>query len=293
MALRNVLVHVDASESGKLRLAMAIRLAVRHGARLTALYVREYSIAQAQRLKSSELGLVSGKQADALSQDIEQELNAHAAELQVLLGEHGHAYGVETVWQCIEGQASRVVPQYSRYADLTIVGHDTDEDPDLPDEYSFAEAMLFSIGRPLLIVPPSGELPEVNCANATLGRHIAVAWNGSRASARALSDALPLIGRAERTTVLLVDAPGLSRPDRLPTATVLDHLRRHCPNVHGHSLPVVDGPVGELLQSASLEQGADLLVAGAHGRAGLWEKMLGSVTRDLLGHMHLPTLLSC
>jgi hypothetical protein len=62
---------------------MATRLAVRHGARLIALYVREYSIAQARWLRSSEEGLVFGKQADTPSQDIEQELDAHPAGLRV------------------------------------------------------------------------------------------------------------------------------------------------------------------------------------------------------------------
>jgi hypothetical protein len=125
---------------------MAMRVAVRHGARLTARYVREYSIAQARRLKSSGQGLVSGMQAEAPSQDIEQELDAHAAGLRVLLDEHGHAHGTETIWQGIEGHARRVVPQHARYADLTIVGHDTAEAPDLPDEFSFAEGMLFMCG---------------------------------------------------------------------------------------------------------------------------------------------------
>jgi nucleotide-binding universal stress UspA family protein len=289
MPLRDILVHVDPSESGKTRLRLGAGLAARHAARLTALYVREYSIEQQRRLRVSELGLVPGKHADLLARHVEHELDADAYALRELLVQLQQVHAIDAIWRAADGQAKRIVPQHSRYADLTIVGHDTSVNTDLPDGYSFAEAMLFTSGRPLLIVP-SGE--RLISDDATLGRRIAVAWNSSRASARALSDALPLIEQAERTTVLFVDAAEPARPDQLPTTNVIDHLRLHCRNVHGHAQPVTNRPIGELLQTVALEEGADLLVAGAHGRAGLWEKLLGRVTRDLLARMRLPLLMS-
>jgi nucleotide-binding universal stress UspA family protein len=46
------------------------------------------------------------------------------------------------------------------------------------------------------------------------------------------------------------------------------------------------------VQSEARKAGADLMVAGAFGHPTLWEKVLGGVTRDLLAHMKLPTLMS-
>jgi nucleotide-binding universal stress UspA family protein len=288
MALRDILVHVDSSESGRMRLRLAIDLATRHDARLTALHIREYSIAQQRRLKASELGLVPGKKTDRLIHLIKGEIDASIDDLHKLLQQLEQDRAVHAKWVGIEGQAHKLVPQYSRYADLTIVGHDSSENADLPDEYSFAETMIFTAGRPLLIIPSEA----ATAVEPQLGQHIAIAWNGSRASARALSDALPLLEQAERTSVLLVDPHPRGHPNSLPTAAILEHIGRHTANPHLQSLQATDLSIADMLQSTALSLGADLLVAGAHGRPGLWEKMLGGVTRDLLARMRLPLLMS-
>jgi nucleotide-binding universal stress UspA family protein len=286
---KDILVHVDASVAGQVRLQRSADLAARHGARLNALYVRERSIAQQRRLKSSELGLVPGGQASSLRASIENELDAQAGCLRARLDELGRAYGIEVAWQAGEGRARFVVPQHARYADLTIVGHDTQEDADLPEEYSFAETVLFTTGRPVLIVPQDAAEEDVDLESVgTLGRKVALAWNGSPACARTLSAALPLIERADWTTVLIVEGDEPARPERLPLEAVLDHLRRHTDKVDLCALAPTGTPMGDLLQSGALDQGADLLIAGAHGRPMLWEKLLGSVTRTLLTEMKLP-----
>lgn len=289
MALQDILVHVDSSESGKTRLRLAADLAARHSARLTALHVREYSIDQQHRLRAAELGLASGNQTDALRRSIETELETDAHVLRTLLTQLQQDCTIDTEWHTVTGQASRIVPQHSRYADLTIVGQDPYEDADLPDDYSFAETMLFTTGRPLLVIPAQSASAEVS---ATLGRNIAIAWNGSRPAARALSDALPLIERAEQTTLLAAQADQLAHPDRPALASILDHVGRHTSHAQYRALDTSGARVGDALQAAALEAGADLLVAGAHGRARLWEKMLGGVTRDLLTRMRMPMLLA-
>lgn len=289
MALKDILVHVDSSNAGKTRLHLAADLAARHSARLTALYVREYSIDQQHRLRSAELGLASGKQSDALRRSIDAELESDAHTLRSLLTQLQNHCAIDTEWRPVEGHASKVVPQHSRYADLTIVGQDPREDADLPDDYSFAETMLFTTGRPLLVIPAQTAAAD---APATLGRNIAIAWNGSRPAARALSDALPLIELAEQTTLLVAQAEQLTHPDRPAPAAILDHVGRHTPHARYHALDTVGARVGDALQAAALEAGADLFVAGAHGRARLWEKMLGGVTHDLLTRMRMPMLLA-
>ncbi|HTT40104.1 MAG TPA: universal stress protein, partial [Burkholderiales bacterium] len=179
-----------------------------------------------------------------------------------------------------------VVPQHARCADLCIVGWDG-----LPagasEEYTFAEELLFITGRPVLFVPVSGSFH-------TLGRHIVVAWNSSRPAARAVNDALPLIERAERTTVLAVN-PGdfIDRHGALPLEQVVEHLRHHAPSVDAVRLEgVAARSIADTLQAQTGALGADLIVAGAFGHARLREKLLGGVTRDLLARMRLPIMMS-
>ena len=289
MALRDILVHVDASNAGQTRLRLAADLAHRHGARLTALFVREYSIEQQHRLRAAELGLASGQRTEALTRDIVDELDSNADVLRALLSRLQQDLAIDAAWRSVDGMASKVVPQQSRYADLTVIGHNPFENAALPDDYSFAETMLFTTGRPLVIVPARDSAAAVP---DTLGRNIAIAWNGSRASARALSDALPLLQLAASTTVLVAEPGRRTHPDRVDPASILEHISRHTDHAEYRPLPAADGALGDLLQDAALEAGADLLVCGAHGRARLWEKMLGSVTRDLLTRMHVPLLIS-
>ena len=47
-----------------------------------------------------------------------------------------------------------------------------------------------------------------------------------------------------------------------------------------------------IVQTEAHKVGADLIVAGAFGHPGLWEKLMGGVTRDLLARMSLPLLMS-
>ncbi|WP_337190546.1 universal stress protein [Tsuneonella aeria] len=50
--------------------------------------------------------------------------------------------------------------------------------------------------------------------------------------------------------------------------------------------------MGETLQNAAIEEGADMLVMGAFGHSRLAEFILGGATRDILDRPSLPVLLS-
>lgn len=293
MSFKDILVHVDASAAGQVRLQRAADLAARHGARLSALHVREHSIAQQRRLKASELGLMPGGQVGSLRASIESELDEQADMLHAMLADLGRRRGLEVAWQGAEGRARLVVPQRARYADLSIVGYDPLEDIDLPEEYSFAEAVLFTAGRPVLIMPPGGGGADVDSlpGECPLGRRVALAWNGSPACARTLSAALALIECAQSTVVLVMESDEPARPERLAPTVVLEHLQRHAVNVEIRTVERGGAAAGNLLQGAALDEGADMLIAGAHGRAMVWEKLLGSVTRTLLSEMKLPLVM--
>jgi len=125
-----------------------------------------------------------------------------AERLRAALDRLTHSHGVEAELRSIDGVAAEVVPQYARYADLCILGRDEPEGS-ASVSYTFSEQLLFVTGRPVLFVPPHGSF-------TTLGRHIVVAWNSSRPAARSLNDALPLIERADRTTVLMVNPSGFT-----------------------------------------------------------------------------------
>lgn len=286
MALRDLLVYVDQTDASLVRLRLAADLAIRHGGRLTALYAREWSRAQLDRRKAAELGLVSADGLHLLDQRIKASIDAIAERLQAILDELKKDHGLQAELLGIDGDAAAVVPQYARYADLCILGRDEPQGP-TSISYTFSEQLLFVSGRPVLFVPADGSF-------ATLGRHIAVAWNSSRPAARALNDALPLIERAERTTVLMINPTGfIDAHAGPPGEQMVEHLRRHGAMADAVRIEDVPrGAIAEELLAQAHARGADLMVAGAFGHPRLWEKILGGVTYDLLARMSLPIFMS-
>jgi nucleotide-binding universal stress UspA family protein len=286
MALKDLLVYVDQTDDALERLRLAADLAIRHDSHLTALYAREWSRAQLDRRKAAELGLISARGLSTLDHEIAAEISAAADRIGAMLTELNRVRGLRAELLGFDGAAAQVVPQYARYADLCILGQDVPDGP-ASVNYTFSEQLLFVTGRPVLFVP-AGK------AFVSLGRHIAVAWNSSRPAARSLNDALTLIERAERTTVIMINPSGFIHAHEGPQGEpMVEHLRRHGATVEAVRIEEVPhGDIAARLQREALTRGADLLVAGAFGHPRLWEKMLGGVTHELIADMALPILMS-
>ena len=197
MALQDLLVYVDQSKHAMERLRLAADLAHRHQSRLTALYVRELNPVQRHEQSIAELGQGSAEAIAHTNHRIRKSIDDSAERLRSALQDIKREHGLEVEWRCLDGIAATIVPQHARFADLCLVSQDT---PAIATEtgYTFAEQFLFVTGRPVVFIPPQGSFSR-------LGRHLLVAWNSSRASTRAVNDALPLIERAERVTLLAIN----------------------------------------------------------------------------------------
>lgn len=138
-------------------------------------------------------------------------------------------------------------------------------------------------GRPLVLVPhgyAASELPE----------HALVAWDGKRAAARALGDAMRILRTKSRVTVLSVgDAPPVSR---MPGDDVVTLLRRHGIAAEMLTRKAGRGGIARTLMDTCTEVGAGLLVMGAYEHSKFSEDILGGVTRDIFDNATLPVLMS-
>jgi hypothetical protein len=262
-------------------LRLAANLAHRHGCRLTAIYVREPNEAQSHLQRTAELARASAKEDGRVCEHVRLCVDKAAtgllSELELLQREQS----MEVHWRSVDGIPSRVVPQFARFADLCIVphrAHATD---------NFSEKLLFLTGRLVVFVPP-------DVRTEVLGSNVVVAWNSSRAAARSLADALPILERARRVTVVAINSTSfVNQYKSLPPERIIEHLRRHNASVEGIWLNDIPTPsTGDALQTEAQKLGADLLVAGAFGHPKLWEDVMGGVTRDLLSRMRVPTLMS-
>lgn len=280
MPLRDILVHLDASDQGRARLDLAAGLARRHEAHLTGLFVVDIAL---PAIAAGDGG--SGAAIATLLDRMRRDAIADAAAVETAFRDRLRRDGLAGEWRLVEGTAPTLVALHARYADLSILGQQNPDGGE-PAAEAIIEAALFSSGRPVLVVPYAGRFE-------TIGRRVLIGWNASREAARAVHDALPLIGAAESATVLAVNPrPGLDGHGEEPGADIARHLARH-----GLAVRVEHTASGELADADVLlnrvaELPADLLVVGAYGHSRLREIVLGGVTRSLLAHMTVPVLMA-
>jgi nucleotide-binding universal stress UspA family protein len=174
----------------------------------------------------------------------------------------------------------------ARYADLVVIGQPDPDKVDSPEERDFPDRAILAAGRPTLMIPYAGSFP-------TIGSHAVVAWSATRESTRAVADALPLLKRAKRVTVIVGDArPGVDGHGAMPGADIALYLARQGVKVEVSQEQTAGIDVGSLLLSRISDIDADLLVMGAYGHSRLRELVLGGVTRTILREMTVPVLMS-
>ena len=187
--------------------------------------------------------------------------------------------GVSISWQSTVGREDEVVATRGRIYDIVAVGRPV-KDAALPSPITL-EAALLDTGRPILVAPP--------VAGDGFGKSVAIAWEGSPEAARAIADAIPLLEKADRVTVLSAKAAQVAPIDA-------DDLRRRLA-WHGvaceiQSFEATASELGAAFLDQSAKADADLLIKGAYSQSRLRQLILGGRTRHILAHAEIPVLLS-
>jgi nucleotide-binding universal stress UspA family protein len=282
MALKDILVQVDDSRGHPSRIAHAAEIAARCGAHLTGLFVVD-------TVTFSALAAPGGPDFAAVDafralQDQHRAARfALADRLAALFSEAAERAGVTSEWRTAEDDPASAMALHARYADLAILGQADPDNP--PVGADVVQTVLLNSGRPVLVVPFIG--------TESVGRRALVAWNAGREAARAVNDALPLLVRAEKVTVLAINPRhGIAGEGDVPAADIALHLARHGVQAEAAYTVAEDIGVGDMILSRAAELGADLIVMGGYGHSRAREFVLGGATRTLLRHMTAPVLLS-
>lgn len=267
--LRDLLVHVDSTDLAGKRLRVAAELAALHGARLTGLFAETLS------LGPSIVGLRDPERIAEAAAHARERFEAEVA-----------TSGVPSRWWRVEARDNAELVDWTvqscRYVDLAVFG--TGEDDRLPQD--LVEEVVLESGRPVLAIPPRVPVRRI-------GEIAVVAWTGSRASARALNDALPFLRWARQVLVLSLQLPGpAASAGKALELDVAAHLR-------AHGIPVrlerfILGELGAVdhVLNRSTDLGADLIVMGAHGGRGLAQAKHEDSTAAILRSLTAPVLLS-
>jgi nucleotide-binding universal stress UspA family protein len=277
MSYKTILIRVDDKPQFPVRFEVAAGLAADFGAHLVGLcyvsrpelpgYIRSAEIAEmlAQRSREAE---------DRIKASRELFLNRIAK------------LGISGECRVVEGEVQDLAAVHGRYADLLVVGQADPSAPDAAIALEDNKSVIFAAGRPLLFVPYAGKVKA-------LGKKVFVAWNASREATRAVTDALPLLQRAYRVTVMVVrPRADLHAHGEIPGADIAAYLARHGVKVEVMAEEGEGIDVGDLILSRVADLGSDLIVMGAYSHSRLREWILGGATRTMLESMTVPVLMS-
>lgn len=276
-AYKSILVYLDNTPRCAVRLRLAIELARMHGAHLIGVSVPD--ILRAMPHPYYELS-------EALLNDMYRIADHAADEADARFRELTDGLEFDVELRRFPGITSEIVTMNAPYADLTVVGQAALEPREASTADRLPEEVALASGRPVLVVPDAGQ-------DFTIGKHVLVTWNASREAARAMYDALPILQRAEKVTVLSVNPKkGKVGDGELPAADIALQLARHDVEVEATQIVAKDGDEGDTILSCASDLHADLIVCGAYGHSRMREMVLGGVTRTLLHHMTVPLLIS-
>jgi nucleotide-binding universal stress UspA family protein len=275
MAIKSILAAFNGTPSSRSALALAVALAAEREAHVTG--VLAHGVARARSSMApwltSELDHMLGQQEAAARADIAGQFWAAAG------GERAGFAFLD-----VTGDPTSVVSDVARTYDIVVMGR-FEQEAGAEHFAPSPDVVALQSGRPVLIVPP-GHHDLAGASRAVL------AWDGKRASARALADAVHVLPAGAHVTVVSVgdeeDEADYRREHRDPVI----QLRRHGFEAEFLMIPPRRRAIGEALLSTCAEVGASLLVMGAYEHSKFSEDLIGGVTARVLREAPLPVLMA-
>jgi len=178
----------------------------------------------------------------------------------------------------VQGNFADCITLAARLSDLIVFGPLKEGDrPGLSEAF---EATLIETGRPIFLIsqPPKPDFYK----------SIALGWNGSMASAHAVTASLPFLKLASAVEILTVKQPN---SDPISVADLKAYLKLRGIAASERQIEGGTRSVGDVLVEAASKAGAGMLVAGGYGHSRLRELFVTGVTRRVVAHAEIPCFL--
>ena len=279
--IKDVSVLLDGSSEDELRLRHAEVIATGSGAHLTGLFLNPLAELAAV------MPIDGGGAAAQLVADLDEGVRRQGDVVRQRLSERFSRLSVPSEIRRIDAPPGELVDRAvseARWSDLFVTSRPYDNG--LSKWKQLFEALLFESGRGIYVVPPGRQPADVI-------RRILVAWRDTRETARAVAEATPLIEKAPRTAVVLVNPEmGTADAKREPGMDIARHLNRHGTAVEIVMLESETKVVSDVLLEQAGRMSADLIVMGAYGHSRAREWVLGGTTVEMLDKSEFPILLA-
>jgi nucleotide-binding universal stress UspA family protein len=286
MSIKIILVPIGGNKGSMTALNRAFVVAGRFGAHIKGLHVMgrvtdavSFEFHLPAKLRGSVQA--SAEQAAlAKADEARVEFEAACQQANVTLSDRpGQGDGPSASWHQEFGHVEDILVRHARLSDLVTVPRpviDGGSGRRSPVGKAI-EAMLCGTGRPVLIEPPM----------ATTGQceRIAVGWNESTEASRAIAMTWPWLISTGAVTILS------SKKREAGTNALVEYFSWHGITSNVVFLDGKGDSVGEAMLNVCAEEEAGLLAVGGFSHARARELLFGGVTRHLLTHANIPTLM--
>ena len=214
-------------------------------------------------------------------------LREQAGQSVALFEEQCRAAGLRSFEAVIdEADKAPSLVRHAHCSDLSVL---TQTDPSAIGHrmaQELVEQVVLYSARPTLLLPYAGRVDRI-------GGNAMVAWDDSRESARAVSDALPLLRLATRVEVISwTDAASAEATALQGRLQALQQWLAWQGVSAELSIETTGNSIADAMLSRAADLSTDLIVMGAYGHSRWTERMLGGATRGLLASMTVPVLMS-
>lgn len=277
MGLKTILVNLASVEQAETLMNVAVPLARTHGAHLVGLHVMETLMMHPN---------VAIHIPDGVHMEFNISQRDAAKAVERVFDAQTKAEEFPTEWRVVKAEtsstASRIL-ESARAADVVVTVQEQ-RSWDAVDHLDDEIQVIRDSGRPVIVVPPGYEGPEI-------GNRILLGWSDTREATRAAHDVLLVQTGQAKLDILRIKPPG----DELEDHCTLDIARAF--DRHGRDVKVIqrvrsDLSVAQMLEHEAAEKGADLIAVGAFGHSRLYDFAIGAVSHELLRNAKYPVLFS-
>jgi len=268
--MKSILLHIHEDEGQEARMQAGLDLARAFEGHLSCLHVTAFTeYMTADPIFSAALPIAVTQALEARQQAIRDTTEARLK-----------SEDVPWDYLHLDDDIATAIVRHSVFADIVVLSRALaafERNDPLP---IVAEVAL-SARSPVLAVPP--ELRRLD-----LDAPVVIAWNGSPEVSAAIRLSLPILKRAKSVHLVTVD----KHAQDYPLDTAARYLSRHGIKAEIDARERGSSKVEQVLLAAVRDLKAGLLVMGAYGHSRVRERILGGVTRNLLGESPVPLLLA-
>ena len=288
MGIKTIMVPIDGSKGSFAALSRAFVVAKRFESHIKALHVMTHG----SDIAGTGTFNLPAKLRKSVETEAEKLALGKAAELQQFFEEHcedndipiskrpTRQGGATAIWHQEFGNVDEVLINHGRVSDVIAVPR-----PKLKKGVvrrspmgKAIEAILLGTGRPVLIEPPKAKVRKCS--------RIAIGWNNSSECSRAVAMTMPWIAEMDEVTVLV------SKKRKPGVKALAEYLAWYEVKTN---IVLLDGKgksIGEAMLNACSEVNADFLIVGGFSHARARELLFGGVTRHLLMHSNIVTIMA-